>query len=207
MGIALFGALVLLPLYYQVARGEGPLAAGLLIVPQGLGVAIAMPIAGRITDRRGARAIVLPGVAVAAAGTFVYTQVSAHTPYALLATALAVRGLGLGSMMMPVTAAALVSLPREALARASRATVVIRQVSGSVGTALLAVLLARNIAGQLPAAAGGLGVLRSLAPSQQAQAAPMLASAFGETFWTAFALIAAVALPAALLPRRAVAAQ
>ena len=56
-----------------------------------------------------------------------------------------------------------------------------------------------NIAGQLPTA-GGLGGLRSLTPSQQARMAPMLASAFGQTFWTAFALSAAVAFPPRWFP-------
>ena len=45
-GVALFGALILLPLYYQLVRGESALATGLLLVPQGLGAALAMPLAG-----------------------------------------------------------------------------------------------------------------------------------------------------------------
>lgn len=45
IGIALFGALILLPLYFQLVRGESPLATGLLLVPQGLGAALAMPLA------------------------------------------------------------------------------------------------------------------------------------------------------------------
>jgi predicted MFS family arabinose efflux permease len=89
MGAALFGALILLPLYYQVVRGQDALGAGLLLVPRGVGVAIAMPLAGRPTDRRGARAVVLPGVALAVTGTLACTQVTAHTPYLLLAGALA----------------------------------------------------------------------------------------------------------------------
>ena len=51
---ALFGAMIILPLYYQVDRGESALTAGLLMAPQGLGAAMAMPIAGRL-DRQGRR--------------------------------------------------------------------------------------------------------------------------------------------------------
>jgi MFS family permease len=40
-------------------RGEGPLGAGALLVPQGIGAAIAMPIAGLLTDRIGARRVVI----------------------------------------------------------------------------------------------------------------------------------------------------
>ncbi|MDN5856472.1 MAG: DHA2 family efflux MFS transporter permease subunit, partial [Actinomycetia bacterium] len=54
VGIALFGGMLLLPLYYQAARGEGALNAGLLLAPQGLGAALVMPIVGRLVDRVGA---------------------------------------------------------------------------------------------------------------------------------------------------------
>ena len=46
LGLALFGALILLPLYYQLVRGESPLETGLLLAPQGLGAALAMPLTG-----------------------------------------------------------------------------------------------------------------------------------------------------------------
>ncbi|HET6549394.1 MAG TPA: DHA2 family efflux MFS transporter permease subunit, partial [Solirubrobacter sp.] len=68
-GVSLFGAMLILPLYYQIVRHETALSAGLLLAPQGLGAAVAMPIAGRITDRVGAGRIVPWGVLVALVGT------------------------------------------------------------------------------------------------------------------------------------------
>src|SRR5947199_210212 len=56
--VALFGALILLPLYYQVVRQQSPLDVGLLLIPQGVGAAVAMPIAGWMTDKLGARLVV-----------------------------------------------------------------------------------------------------------------------------------------------------
>src|SRR5947207_11551346 len=55
LAAALFGAMILMPLYYQQVRHESVLATGLLIGPQGLGGALAMPISGRLTAplRRG----------------------------------------------------------------------------------------------------------------------------------------------------------
>jgi len=179
IGMALFGALLLLPLYYQSVRGQGALSAGLLLAPQGLGVAAALPLAGRLTDRFGARVVVVPGILLMLAGALPYTQVSAHTSYVLLTAALVVRGFGMGLVMTPVTAAAYVLLPAEALARASSATTVIRQVGGSVGAALLAVILADKLMHTTPA------------------------HAFGATFWVVFALTAVVLLPALFLPRAA----
>jgi EmrB/QacA subfamily drug resistance transporter len=201
IGIALFGALILLPLYYQIVRGESPLATGLLLVPQGLGAALAMPIAGRLTDEIGARVVIPLGIVLALAGTAAFTQVGAGTGYAFLAGSLFVIGLGLGSTIMPSMAVAYQTVPREAVAQATSAINVIQRVAASVGTALLAVVLQRSITTGLPGVEGGIGSLAALSNEQRAEAAPDLAAAFGSTFWVAFGLVAAALVPALLLPR------
>jgi hypothetical protein len=78
---------------------------------------------------------------------------------------------------------------------------VIQRIAGSVGTALLAVVLQRSIADNVSGLEGGLGGIAALSPEQRAQAAPGLADAFGSTFWVALALVAAALVPALLLPR------
>jgi len=201
VGIALFGALILLPLYYQLVRGESPLATGLLLVPQGLGAALAMPIAGRLTDEIGARAVIPFGIVLALVGTAAYTQVGANTSYVLLAGSLFVIGLGLGSTIMPSMAVAYQAVPREAVAQATSTINVIQRIAGSVGTALLAVVLQRSIASNLHGFEGGIGALARLSPKGRSQAAPALAAAFGTAFWVALGLLAAALIPALLLPR------
>ena len=202
LGVALFGSLILLPLYYQVVRGQSPLQVGLLLVPQGVGAALAMPLAGWLTDRRGARAVVPAGVVVAALGTLAYAQVGAQTSYWLLAAALLVIGLGIGSTIMPCMAAALQGLSREQTPAATSALNVIQRVSGALGTALLAVFLQRAIAAQTPRQHGDLQRIATLPRGQHLHLAPALASAFGSTFWIAVGLIAAALIPALLLPSR-----
>src|SRR6266542_2212432 len=201
VGIALFGALILLPLYYQLVRGESPLATGLLLVPQGVGAALAMPIAGRLTDEIGARVVIPAGVVLALAGTAAYTQVGANTSYVFLAGSLFVIGLGLGSTIVPSMAVAYQSVPREAVAQATSTINVIQRIAGSVGTALLAVVLQRSIAGTLHGFEGGIGALAGLSQEKRPQVAPVLADAFGTTFWVAFGLVATALIPALLLPR------
>src|SRR4051794_29710538 len=73
------GSLILLPLYYALVRHETPLRTGLLLVPQAIGAAISMPLAGFLTDRIGARLVVSCGLGAALAGTLAYTQVGADT--------------------------------------------------------------------------------------------------------------------------------
>src|SRR5512132_3243020 len=201
VGIALFGALILLPLYYQLVRGESPLATGLLLIPQGLGAAIAMPIAGRLTDEIGARLVVPAGILLALAGTALYTQIGADTPYPLLSGALFLIGLGLGSTIVPSMAVAYQAVPRESIPQATSTINVIQRVAGSVGTALLAVVLQRQIATSLPGVEGGIGALAALSEQGRALAERVLADAFGTTFWVAFGLVAASLIPALLLPR------
>ena len=63
-GAALYGGMLLLPLYYQVVRGTDALNAGLLMAPQGIGAALVMPLAGKLTDRYGAGRVVPAGLLV-----------------------------------------------------------------------------------------------------------------------------------------------
>ncbi|HET6692621.1 MAG TPA: MFS transporter, partial [Miltoncostaeaceae bacterium] len=197
-GVSLFGAMLILPLYYQIVRQESALSAGLLLAPQGLGAAVAMPIAGRITDRVGAGKIVPWGVLVALVGTGVYTQLTASTSFLLLGVALWVRGVGLGMTMMPAMAAAYQTLDRAAVPRATSAINIIRTVGGSIGTAVLTVVLQRQIVAHIPGATGEIGTL----PGGVAFVAEPLAEAFGATFWWAVGLTALALVPAFFLPRR-----
>ena len=202
LAVAIFGSLILLPLYYQAVRHESPLATGLLLVPQGVGAALAMPVAGWLTDKLGARRVVLAGMTLAMLGTAAYTQVGAHTSYAFLTMALFVIGLGLGSTAMPSMAAALQALSREAIPRATSALHTVQRIAGAIGTALLAIILQRTISANLPALHGGIQGMAGLSSTERAHAAPALADAFGTTFWVALGLTAAALLAALLLPRQ-----
>jgi len=108
-------------------------------------------------------------------------------------------GLGLGGTIVPAMAAAYQTVSAESVAQATSTINVIQRIAGSVGTALLAVVLQRSIAFNLPGLDGGIGALAQ--ESGRAHAAPVLADAFGTAFWVAFALVAAALVPAFLLPR------
>jgi EmrB/QacA subfamily drug resistance transporter len=201
-GAAFFGAMLLLPLYYQAVRGESALTAGLLLAPQGIGAMVTMPIAGRLTDKTGAGRIVLVGLALVTLGTLPLTQVTDGTSYWLVSAALFVRGLGMGATMMPSMSAAFQTLTRAAVPRATTALNIVMRVGGSIGTALLAVVLQHQITERIPAArGGGLGAAQNVPPAARAHVAPTLAQSFAHTFWWAVILTAVAFLPAVLLPR------
>jgi MFS family permease len=215
VGIALFGSMLLLPLYYQLARGESPLTAGLLLVPQGLGAALAMNVGGRLTDRIGAGPVVLGGLSILLAGTLVFCFVGAHTSYWLLGGALFLRGVGLGGTMMPSMAAAYATLDRAQVPRATPQLNVVQRVGGSLGAALLTVLLQNRITSEIAAAQAGAGAGvpsslpsggdglsgRPLTQAARERLAEPLAAAFAHTYWWALAMTALAFVPAALLAR------
>ncbi|MFC4906738.1 DHA2 family efflux MFS transporter permease subunit [Actinomadura gamaensis] len=204
VGTVMLGSTLLIPLYYQVGRGEGALTAGLLMAPQGIGAALSMPLAGMLTDRFGAGRVVPFGAVVLTLGTIPFTQLHAGTSFALLGGAMFVRGLGIGATMMPSMSAAVATLDRAAVPRASSALNIILQLGGSFGAALLAVVLSRELTERLPAAgrAPGGGVGGDIPARIRPLLAPHLADAFSVTFWVALALGAALVVPACLLPHR-----
>src|SRR5262249_23702486 len=198
--VGLFGSLILIPLYFEVVRHQGPLRTGLLLALQGIGAALALPLAGWLTDKAGARRITSGGIAIAALGALGYSQVGAHTSFVYLGGALLVIGAGLGTTMAPSMAAAYRTLSGSETPRGASALNAIQRIAGAIGTALFAIILQRQVTAGLPGHPGSSAIA---ALSQQAHAhnAATLASAFGTTFLAAAALIAIALVPALLLPR------
>ncbi len=205
--VAFFGAMLLLPSYFLQVRGVTTLQAGLLLAPQGIGAMLTMPMAGKLTDKIGPGKLVLAGIVLIAAGMAVFTQVAADSPYPLLLGALFVMGMGMGMTMMPIMSAALASLKHDQVARGSTLMNIVQQSAGSIGTAVMSVILT-NLVLNRPLAAGYLGGLQAQIPVDQLPPAvreggPIaLADAFGATFMVALVLILLCLIPAFLLPRR-----
>ncbi|MFI0451505.1 DHA2 family efflux MFS transporter permease subunit [Actinomadura sp. 6N118] len=179
-GLALYGSMLLLPLYYQQLRGQSVIAAGLLMAPQGLGSLLARG-AGGLADRIGPRPVILAGVTLTALGTVPFALAGRHAGGLVLAAALVARGAGLSAVNMAVMVGAFNRLAPEQIPHASSMTRIMQQVGGSFGAAVLAVVLQRQLTDH-PGVAGQ-------------------ATAFGHTFaWSvAFTLLAVV--PALLLPK------
>ena len=83
-GLSIYGAMLLLPLYFQQVRHDTALVAGLLMVPQGLGSLLPRTMAGKATDKLGPRVVVLAGVVLAAVGTIPFALAGLRTSYWLL---------------------------------------------------------------------------------------------------------------------------
>jgi EmrB/QacA subfamily drug resistance transporter len=182
-GLVMFGLMGVLPLYYQVARGYSPQQAGLLLMPMGIAMGLAMIIGSRLASRVPARTIALAGLALAAGGALLFAQLSPGTSNLVLSAAQVLSGLGLGAMLVPIMTAAYQGLRREAIPRATSGLRITQQLGGSFGSAALYIVVQRQLTEHPHTAAG-------------------LASAFGGTFWWVVAFSAVALLPVLFLPGR-----
>ncbi|MBO0767501.1 MAG: DHA2 family efflux MFS transporter permease subunit [Solirubrobacterales bacterium] len=181
LGAAVFGAMILMPLYWQDLRGYSVIDTGLLTGPQGLGMALGMPIAARLTERYGGGPVALVGVIITALTTIPFALIGPHTSVPYLAGAMVVRGIGMGSSFMPAMTAAFAALDRHEVSHATPQLNVLNRIGGSIGTTILAVVLQRAEAGaHTPTAA---------------------ANAFGTAFWWSVGLAAIAIIPCVILMR------
>jgi EmrB/QacA subfamily drug resistance transporter len=181
LGAALFGGMILLPLYWQAIRHESVVDTGLLTAPQGLGMALVMPLAGKLTDKLGGGPLALFGVVLTTLATIPFGLITDHTSIVWLSCVMLVRGAGIGFAFMPAMTAAFASLQPSELPDATPQLNVLQRVGGSIGVAVLAVVLQRALEGAHTQAAA--------------------ASAYGTAFWWSAALTALAIIPCIVLLR------
>lgn len=180
LGASVVGTLFLLPLYLQTSRGLTAWDTALLLVPQGVGAVIASLTVSRIIDKVSPRSIVITGVVLIALGSIVLTQVHTPPPDLLLAGSLLVRGLGIAMIGAPVMTIVYSSIDRAEVPRASTALNLLNTIGGSLGTAVLAVILQSRLDAR----------------------GPDVAAAFADTFWWVLGFCLVAALGVIRLPRR-----
>jgi EmrB/QacA subfamily drug resistance transporter len=145
-GFSLYGAMLLLPLYYQEVRGVTALTAGIMLVPQGVGAILSRTVAGNLLNTVGPRLIAVVGFVIVAAATVPFALPGPHANEWLLALWLVVRGFGLGAVTMPVIMAGYIGLDKQEIPHSSVLTRTAQQIGASFGTAVLAVILASEAA-------------------------------------------------------------
>jgi EmrB/QacA subfamily drug resistance transporter len=139
-GIISTGTMFILPLFFQQVRGESALIAGLMLAPQGLGMLLTRGSAGKLTDRIGARFVVLTGLVIVIIGTMPFMFVNSQTNIIVLFIALLVRGAGLGGVFIPITASIYEGLKDEQISYGTVTQRILQQIGGSFGTAILAIV-------------------------------------------------------------------
>ena len=225
--LALFGGTFLLPLFLQQIMGFNEIDSGLILLPGSLVIAIAMPFAGRLSDRVGPLWPSLVGLAGIAYFMYVYRTLDINTSVWEVVEPTLIRGVAIALLITPVMVTALNSVPKDQAGMASAMMNLTQQVAGSVGIGFLgAVLSHREVFHQGLAAsswsvlspasqaalAGVAGRLHSLGLSRAESlkgAAAIVAghlfkaatvAAFEDAFLVGGVIVVAAMLPALLLP-------
>ena len=147
--MALFGAEFLLPIYLQMLRGRTALQTGLILLPLAVAAGITTPIAGRLYDRIGPRALVTFGFFVLAVNTWQLSKLTATTSISWILVLMAMRGLALGSTVQSTYATALGTVERDRVARGSSLINSMRFVVQSIAVAVLATIVAGHRSNQV----------------------------------------------------------
>lgn len=141
IGLATFANLFILPLYFQQLHGRGALAAGLLLAPYGIGCALAMPIAGRISDRLGPRTLARWGAATGAAGVGVLTTIGTGTADGWPVLGAVLFGVGLSFVGAPTMGSLYRTLPPQLVPQGSSALFILNQIGAAFGIAVITLIL------------------------------------------------------------------
>jgi EmrB/QacA subfamily drug resistance transporter len=213
LGVAMFGAIMLIPQYLQIVQGYSPTEAGLLSLPLVVGIMTAVVVTGRITQNTG-RYKIFPvlGTAIIALGAVLFAQVEWNSPIWQPLLYMALIGLGLGGCMQTLTVAVQNAGPRRDMGVSTASAVFFRQIGGTLGVAVFLSILFSTLTGNIRDAFGSLGVRPSAMPEgvnimadssflqriPLEQAKPFLIG-FTDSISTVFYVGAAVALLASIV--------
>ncbi|MGW4715814.1 MFS transporter [Nocardia sp. NPDC004260] len=156
VGVAMFGAITMVPQYFQVVRGYSPTKAGLLMLPLVLGIMIGSQTAGRITKSTG-RYKILPvtGTFIVAVGAVLYAQVHYNSPLWQPLAIGGLIGLGLGCCMQTLIIAAQNAGPRSDMGVSTASATFFRQMGGTLGVAVFLTILFNLLPHRITDAFGG----------------------------------------------------
>lgn len=139
--MSLYGGMVLLPIYLQNLRGFSALDSGLLLLPGSLIMGLLGPFAGKLLDTIGLKPLAIFGIAVMTYATWELTKLNMDTPYMTIMGIYVLRSFGMAFIMMPMVTAAINALPGRLASHGNAFLNTMRQLAGSIGTAILVTVM------------------------------------------------------------------
>lgn len=139
--LSLYGGMILLPIYLQNLRGFSALDSGLLLLPGSLIMGLLGPFAGKLLDTIGLKPLAIFGIAVMTYATWELTKLNMDTPYMTIMGIYVLRSFGMAFIMMPMVTAAINALPGRLASHGNAFLNTMRQLVGSIGTAILVTVM------------------------------------------------------------------
>ncbi|MDB4868609.1 MAG: transporter [Cohnella sp.] len=147
--IALFGVMILIPVFLQSVKQYSPLDTGLIMLPHAIGSMIFISFGGQLFDKFGARPLVLAGMTILAGAFFILSKIGLDTPLTLLLLALFMTGSGMGLSVMSLNTHVLKSAPRRLVSRVTPLTMATLQVITSFTVVALTGFLTSRTTGHM----------------------------------------------------------
>ncbi|WP_020060073.1 DHA2 family efflux MFS transporter permease subunit [Bacillus sp. 123MFChir2] len=175
--MALYGGMILLPVYLQNIRGFTPIDSGLLLLPGSLIMGMMGPFAGKLFDRYGIRPLAIFGLILTTYATYQFTHLTLETPYSEIMRDYIIRSFGMSFIMMPIMTAGMNALPMKLISHGTATQNTSRQVAGSIGTALLITIMTQQTTNHMADYANAITTTNPIIVNKLSQMATMTGSA------------------------------
>jgi EmrB/QacA subfamily drug resistance transporter len=150
VGMAMFGGIMLLPLYMQIVHGASPTEAGLLMLPMVAGMMVASIGSGQVISRTGhIRLFPIVGSALIVVGLLLLSLCGADTRMIWVSLSMVVLGLGLGNCMQPLLLIVQSAVPPTEIGVATSSATFFRQIGGTLGVAVFLSVLFSTVGGNI----------------------------------------------------------
>jgi len=150
VGMGMFGAILVLPLYLQIVKGYSPTGAGLATLPLVLGIMAGSVISGQTISRTGRYKIFpIVGTGLMVVGLYLFSLIGADTPLWKTALIMPIVGLGLGGNMQPIILAIQNAVSPREIGVATSSVTFFRQMGGTLGTAVFLSVLLSTLPGRI----------------------------------------------------------
>ena len=202
VGFAMFGAIVYLPVFFQIVHGESPTISGLRLLPLLVGLIICSTGSGIVISRTGRyRAFPIAGTALMTVGLVLLSQVGVGTSLIVAALYMFVLGVGLGCVMQVLVLIVQNAVPYPELGVATSGATFFRSIGGSFGTAIFGAIFSNVLVGNLVRHLGNARLPTGLSSSSVTPAIldklPQavhhgIAAAYAESIQTVFVIAAPI---------------
>jgi EmrB/QacA subfamily drug resistance transporter len=155
VGAAMFGGIMLLPLYMQIVHGASPMRSGFLMLPMVVGMMTASIVSGQVISRTGRiRAFPILGSGLIFLAMFGLSRITADTSLLLVMAVMFVLGYGLGNCMQPLLLILQSAVPPRDIGVATSSATFFRQIGGTLGVAVFLSVLFGSVGANISTSIG-----------------------------------------------------
>lgn len=145
LSMAMIGISYLVPIFLQNIMGYTAMQTGLILLPAAIGTAFVMPFSGKMLDKYGYKAVMIPGMILFSAVSYPISFLNTDTSSTMISILLVIRGMALGLIITPPSTLAMAGIPKMQINQASAVQNIIRQLAATLSVTLITVTLQSQI--------------------------------------------------------------